>query len=532
LGTYLVNLTGDQISPVIGNDTAATYQNYQMNAPTTSGATFAGFLTGETSWNSVIPLSETATDVAKVDIDAPVADAEFKGGFEFEDKSEDALSGLSVVKNPTKIAFTTPSSALEAPTTGWMPIDSHDLETQGIYDVWIWATDKAGNEHITKVYADLSIGGKVEVTKTTDKGATLHASTCNDSLNVSVDDCESACTVGTGVELEEGTELTYTITIHNEDTVNSASGFFTDYLPAGCVVEVSPIATPSSGISNLEFREETTGPNAGRYVVTGDFTLDPDERIEIEIQCILPAYDTDVEMNNLLSNQATLEWTIDTIPGESASNYALHKVIETAGVMTEFQKVGADDLATGLAGAEFALYRWDGATTPDPADLKRLVDTTLVRDADWQRVLENGEDAIDTANHFISDTTGAVTFGNLEEGIYTIIETKAPGGYERPVGQWIMTINPGNTDAGEGAYKVEFVGKSSSMMPPAVIRDTEDGVHTFRIINARPFSIGMSGLEGTRGILLAGFVLMALAGNAYVIYNHKQRKSNSTSEEI
>ena len=532
LGQYSVNLSGDQIASVRVNSAPAIYRDYHLNAETTNGATFRGFLTGEASWDSAISLSGTATTTAKIDKDAPVANAEFKGGFEFEDKSEDALSGLSVVKNPTKIAFTAPSNDLTPPTTGWQPIDIHNHETQGIYDVWIWATDKAGNEHITKVYADLSLGGKVEITKTTDQGPTIHTSTCINQLNVSVEDCGVVCSVGTNIELEQGTELIYTLTIHNEDVGNSASGSFTDYLPAGCVVQVMPVATLASGISNLEFREETTGPNAGRYVVTGDFALEPDEQIVIEILCILPKYDKDVEMNNLVSNQATLEWTINSMTGESASNYALHKVINTAGIMTEFQKVGADELSTGLAGAEFALYHWDAATRPSSAEVARLVDTTMVRDGEWQRVLENGETATDTATHFVSDSTGVVTLGNLEEGIYTLIETRAPSGYERPIGQWIMTINPENSDVGEGNYKIEFIGKSQSIMPPAAIRETDAGVHTYKIINARPFSIGMSGLEGTSGILLVGFVLMAVASNAYLVHGHKQRRVNAISEQM
>jgi len=61
-------------------------------------------------------------------------------------------------------------------------------------------------------------------------------------------------------------------------------------------------------------------------------------------------------------------------------------------------------------------------------------------------------------------------------------------------------------------------------MPPAAVRESDGTVHTYKIINVRPFTVGMSGLGGTRGILLAGFVLMALAGNTYIVYSNKAKK--------
>jgi len=61
-------------------------------------------------------------------------------------------------------------------------------------------------------------------------------------------------------------------------------------------------------------------------------------------------------------------------------------------------------------------------------------------------------------------------------------------------------------------------------MPPAAIRDESiPNAPTYKIINTEPFSIGMSGLAGTSGMILIGFVVMAIAGNAYIIMNKKRR---------
>jgi len=74
-------------------------------------------------------------------------------------------------------------------------------------------------------------------------------------------------------------------------------------------------------------------------------------------------------------------------------------------------------------------------------------------------------------------------------------------------------------------WKIDFVGKSNSIDPPAAVRDESiPGAPTYKIVNAEPFLIGLSGLEGTTGMLLTGFIIMAIATNAYLVRRHKQRE--------
>jgi len=221
------------------------------------------------------------------------------------------------------------------------------------------------------------------------------------------------------------------------------------------------------------------------------------------------------------------------VPASILSNSVVHARLSDA-VDTLFTKVGADDLTRGLSGAEFALYKWDGINPPTTTQANHMVDTTVLADTStmpagqWVRVRKNAALAtlsdIFTSSSVPSDL-GEVDLGKLPSGTYTLIETKAPSGYTLPVGQWVLTIDSDKTDTGASNWKIEIVGKSNSIAPPAAIRDESiPNAPTYKLVNAEPFLIGLSGLGGTTGMLLTGFVIMAVAGNIYLVRRHKQKE--------
>ena len=218
-------------------------------------------------------------------------------------------------------------------------------------------------------------------------------------------------------------------------------------------------------------------------------------------------------------------------PASILSNSVVHARLSDA-VDTLFTKVGANDITTGLAGAEFALYKWDGTNPPTTAQANHIVDTTVLIDTapmpagQWIRVRKNAAPATLT-DIFISSNIpsdmGEVDLGKLPTGTYTLVETKAPAGYALPVGQWILTIDSDKGDTAASDWKIEIVGKTNSIAPPAAIRDESiPNAPTYKIVNAEPFLIGLSGLRGTTGMLLTGFVIMAVAGNTYLVWKHKR----------
>ena len=284
-------------------------------------------------------------------------------------------------------------------------------------------------------------------------------------------------------------------------------------------------------VTNIHHHARSSIYDQGSYSITYLFDAE-----------VTGSYDESVPANNIWVNKWEQQNplrvhnpetpTSVTTPADTVlhSNTTVHARV-AEGVETKITKVGADNLALGLSGAEFALYKWDGALAPTTAEANYMVDPSVLVDTgtmpggEWIRVKENGEDAALT-DFFVSGTSplGEIDFGKLQTGVYTLIETKAPNSYELPVGQWILTIDGDKGDTGVGDYKIEFVGKTHTIVPPAAIRETSGGIHTYKLINARPFSIGMSGLGGNTGLLLAGFMLMALTSNAYIFVSYQQRK--------
>ena len=517
--------------------------------------------------DSTLWLSRMATTHYKLDTSAPEVSATYHGGFTFTDNSSDDLSGIASEHYPTEIAFTTPSDSSVAPTDGWEELANHSMQTTGRYDVWVRATDKAANRTETKVFSDLFVGGEVNITKNTEEGAVLHMWNCSNVERIEIrNGCDDIyCSVGALPELLEMTDVTYQLTITNDTLINdtllsdpliydillkdnalgsSAVGTFEDFLPRG-VVLVEGLSAVASGEATVSVDSElmTQGSYAGRYRVWGSYSnLAMGEQIYVTIPATTPVFEEASQeipdVDNLIINQASTNWTIGestgAIQGSNVSNFATHKVLITPGVDTWFIKTGSDssgNSGTGLAGAQFALYRWAGEAEPTHAARSHMVDVSVVVDdtleeGDWVRVKYGGEEIGELTDLFVSSTSplGEVDLGRLLKGTYTLIETRAPEGYDLPIGQWILTVDPEKMDTGTDDWKIEFVGKSNSMMPPGVLRIMGEQGPTYQLMNIRPFSIGMSGLAGTKGLLLIGFSLMAVAGNIYLVYGYKQRR--------
>ena len=545
-----------------GQITGITSFAHQLNMRTEDAN---GHFTG---WVTDFTTSATISDMIRIpikqDLTLPIPSATYDvSNRTFQDTSNDALSGLSAAR-PTKIAFTpsnpanmtAPTEAIFAenpfvisilgnPNNQTFALD--DMTTpliSGVYDVWIWATDRAGNIQTRKLPETLFIASSAvapDIVKDS-QDATLHAANCSNSENIlHVAGCQATCQApAVQTTLEEESAYTYTFTIRNENVNKTVIGTLNDTMPAGVLItDATYDLQGNTGASiTLTYHNDNDNPDTPstlsmEYEIPGKAN-EGDQAVEVKvtISVVAPLYDTSEGASNILRNQATYTWKEKDLSDAyqtRQTNYVLHEMRQKPGVPTTFTKVSAEALTTGLAGAEFALYKWEGENVPTQEARKHIVDISLLTDnhnnqlnGDWVRVGYAGEVA-DTINvMFVSAATGEVDLGRLPEGIYTLIETKAPSGYDLPVGQWILTIDPAKSNAIEGDYQIEFVGKSHTIMPPAAIRDIGDSTPTYRIINARPFSIGMSGLGGTTGLLLVGFAIMMIAGNTYLTLHRKR----------
>ena len=303
--------------------------NYHTNttvADRTLGTLVRGVLTQR--GDSTVELSEAVTGRVKIDRQNPVANVNYHGGLNFTDNSTDALSGISQLR-PTKIALVV-GTATPA-DSDYYELSSHPPVANGNYRLWVWATDKAGNEHKVRRNTSLYISGEVNITKDTEQGATLHNVHCQNPNSINVEsDCEVDCIAGAQPDILENSQLTYQLVLSNTDTTTTATGTFIDYLPEGCVVDTLPtwvLSGASGSITNLSFDLGGVGSGyEGQYRVMGDYTLAGGASILVDINSIAPSYNAVVSADKIISNQASLTWTIGSFNGNNLSNFANHRI--------------------------------------------------------------------------------------------------------------------------------------------------------------------------------------------------------------
>jgi len=191
-----------------------------------------------------------------------------------------------------------------------------------------------------------------------------------------------------------------------------------------------------------------------------------------------------------------------------------------AGVPVELTKVDAMDTAAGLAGAQFKVYKLlctdsNHDHAGDPADTVDLENPGPC----WAALQAAGADQV-----FTSGAGGSFSLGALANGYYMLVEVKAPQGFERPVGQWLMEVRASNPDNAQGGYRLNFVSRSKGAMPNAVIREPQAGGGlTYKIVNARPIALPLSGSGGTLPYVLGGALLLALSLAAAVLRRRGRR---------
>ena len=362
----------------------------------------------------------------------------------------------------------------------------------------------------------------LKITKETDKGGTTHTHDCANKNSATVvtqgpTPCGSECADGAQIELLPGTEFTYIITLKNEFTDRDLRLDFMDQLPDGLTfVRLETVPTNLTATSHSLSSDST--------IYWEDLLINRGQTIQIKATYKVPAFRAGAPNNNVLSNGFSASWgkSGDAKVKTAYTNYVNHSI--KPGVETKFTKVGSNALTTGLVGTEFKLYKWDDPTAPTTQQANHIVDTTNLTDGKWKQVGLNGEDAPFTITRFTSDASGLVDMGRLPDGVYTLIETKSAAGYELPVGQWIVTIDNAKLDSGANDWKITYVGKSDSILPPAVMRDGTGTAVAYRLVNAKPFVIGMSGMSGTHVITILGLAIMILATSVYIILDKKKKK--------
>jgi len=147
-------------------------------------------------------------------------------------------------------------------------------------------------------------------------------------------------------------------------------------------------------------------------------------------------------------------------------------------------------------------------------------------DYDYYRtqIDENGNKPKDDAIKVATGTTGTngiLFLGELEQGEYRLVETKAPDGYDLPEAAIKITVTESKVTVMQGNSLYEAVTKGHEDWVDGQTEDTKQ----IQVWNNPGFELPATGGPGTTMLYLLGSLLTGLAGTGLVM---KRRKRNMT----
>lgn len=185
-----------------------------------------------------------------------------------------------------------------------------------------------------------------------------------------------------------------------------------------------------------------------------------------------------------------------------------------------FTKIDGNNINAPLSGAQFKLFE---PVCQDPNhnhEEEPIADPFEPGPTCWKLVT----DAEHTDGVFTSDQEGKISFnGLLKNGVtYRLIEVQAPEGFQRPQGQWNLTITQEGED---GSTEVRVSTKAVGAMNSQPAFKVEGGL--YYLPNYRPVDPPITGGRGMTGFMLGGGLLIALGLSAaafWLIRSSKQKR--------
>ena len=179
---------------------------------------------------------------------------------------------------------------------------------------------------------------------------------------------------------------------------------------------------------------------------------------------------------------------------------------------------GADK--TGLAKAEFELYKANGEVAGDKVNIKKVTDGVGYRVATPEEAATEGfkPDVI------VSGTDGRVLVKGLDAGTYYLRETKAPDGYNKLLSDIKVEIKPvyDETTGKLTSYSVDYTYNGKTTNGAAITNKTDSP--EVAVENKTGAQLPSTGSKGALMVTLAGIVLFG-ALTASKVFGKKKAKN-------
>lgn len=325
-------------------------------------------------------------------------------------------------------------------------------------------------------------------------------------------------------ETESDKDFTFEVTLTN--TVEPLSGPY-------AYTKTNTDATQTSGTVSVDPQGEATfTPEGG---VPGALTLKDGESVTISD---LPAgtsftvteqdpntagedYKTSIAIDGGDSQPSEDRTASGLIESDENKTVAYHNHWEIQMHSFTFTKIDGSAIDKPLEGAKFKLFE-PVCQDPSHNHEDEPIEDPFEPDPNCWKLLTDGEHADGV---FTSDQEGKISFnGLLKNGVtYRLIEVQAPDGFQRPQGQWNLTMEQ-QIVGGETRVHVSTKAVGAMNSQPAFM--VEGG--TYYLPNYRPVDPPITGGRGMAGFMLGGGLLVALglgAASFWLIRSSKQKRN-------
>ena len=313
-----------------------------------------------------------------------------------------------------------------------------------------------------------------------------------------------------------GDTVTYTLTSKVPDMTGYTSYVFNfkDTLSTGLTFKGITSVTVGSG-ENVQNVTAGTGDNT--YTLTQDgqnITITMNNFLASNKgkvgQTITVTYTATLNENAVTGfdankNSATVEYS--NKPGTTNKGESEPSIVDVHTfnfTIFKYYLNGADK--TGLAKAEFELYKANGEVAGDKVNIKKVTDGVGYRVATPEETATEGfkPDVI------VSGTDGRVLVKGLDAGTYYLRETKAPEGYNKLLSDIKVEIKPvyDETTGKLTSYSVDYTYNGTTTTGTAITN--KDSSPEVAVENKTGAQLPSTGSKGALMVTLAGIVLFGV----------------------
>ena len=399
-----------------------------------------------------------------------------------------------ILKNKTIVDATHTT----APTTaGTTVINKLDYGYYVVYPVGATDTSTApGEQGYTSVASLVSVTGDTSINMKSNYPTVVKK--VNDNKNAD--------------DVNIGDTVTYTLTSKVPDMTGYTSYVFNfkDTLSAGLTFkEITSVTVGKTTITKVDAGQEanntyTLTQDGQNITITMNNFLDSNKNNtgkEIEVTYTATLNKDAVTGFNPNTNKATVEYS--NKPGTDDKGESEPSIVDVHTFnFTIFKYYLKGETQTGLANAEFELYKANGEVAGDKVNIKKVTDGEYRVATPEEATAEGFKSDV-----IVSGNNGKVLVKGLDAGTYYLRETKAPEGYNKLLSD-IKVVIEANYDTTTGkltSYSVDYTYNGTTTTGKE-IKDTTTSPEV-AVENKTGAQLPSTGSKGALMVTLAGIVL-------------------------